>query len=109
MTTKRKLPHDRSADILAAAIRLSRKHGYTNVSRDAIAAEAGCTNGLVTHYLGTMAVLRRRVMGEALRLRCPIIVAQGLVARDPRARKADEALLRAAGEWVSGCLGVGYE
>lgn len=100
--TKRKLPADRSADILAAAIRLSRKHGYTNVSRDAIAAEAGCTNGLVTHYLGTMRCVQRAIMGEALRLRCPIIVAQGLVARDPRARKVDDALRRAAGEWLTG-------
>lgn len=84
--------------ILAAALELAREHGYTNVTRDAVAARVGCTPSLIPHHFGTMVKFRRAIMGEALRTRCPVVVAQGLTAKDTRALSADEELKRRAVE-----------
>ena len=98
MKRQRQQPDDRRPTILSAAITLARQDGYTRISRDSIAAAAGCSPGLVSHYFNTMVQLRRAIMGEALRVRCPILIAQGLVARDSRAMGADDELRRAAGD-----------
>ena len=99
---KRLKPADRHPSILNAAIRIAHRTGYNKISRDAIAEAAQCSPGLVSAYFGTMAKMRRAIMGEAIRTRDLIIVAQGLACRDKRALGAPEELRRAAVESLMG-------
>lgn len=89
-------PTDRKEQILAAALTLAETQGYSHVTRDGIAAEAQCAPGLVNAYFGTMINLRRDIMRAAVRERRLVVVAQGLAARDPHARKAPDDLKQAA-------------
>ncbi len=80
----------RKQEILDAAMSLAAEHGYRHIQRDLIADRAGCAAGLVNRYYHTMPLLRRALMGEAIRTGNLIIIAQGLVDGDPRARGLDE-------------------
>lgn len=95
-------PDTRPAEILAAAVSLARKHGYMLVSREQIATAAKCSPATVSHVFGTMRQMRRAIMGEAIRLRDPIIVAQGIALRDSRAIHVDAELRAAAAVSVGG-------
>lgn len=95
MTTRLK-PTDRKTQILDAALAIASKQGYARVTREAIAAEAGCAPGLVSHYLGTMVQTRRDIMRAAIRNRVLPVIAQGLAANDPHAKKAPDELKQAA-------------
>lgn len=95
---KRLKPKDRRAEILAATLQLARKHGYTHVSRDAIAAASQCSPALVSAYFGTMPAMRRAIMREAIRTHDLVVIAQGMAARDTRVMRAPEELRRAAFE-----------
>jgi AcrR family transcriptional regulator len=92
----RQTPSDRHASILDAALRMSRLHGYQNVTRADIAGAAKCSEALVSSYFGTMPQVRRAVMRHAIKLRDLQILAQGLAAKDSHAMKAPEDLRLAA-------------
>lgn len=47
---------------------------------------------LVSHYFSTMPVLRRAVMGEAIRSKRLRLIAEGIVLRDKRALGVDAKL-----------------
>jgi AcrR family transcriptional regulator len=101
MADKKRLPpEERRENILAAALDLSRRHGYTTVTREGIAEAAGCAPGLVSRYFGTMQQLRRAVMRAAVHQEVLEIVGQGLTGNDPHALKASEELKRRAMERV---------
>jgi len=87
---------DRRQTILSAALQVAATCGYLRVTRDAVAAAAGCSPALVSHYFGTLVCLHRAIMGEALRTRNLRVIAQGLSHGDRRARNAPEELRRAA-------------
>lgn len=89
---KRLSPEIRAEQILAAALTLAKDVGYTNVTRESVAALAKVSPALISVRIGTMAVFRRKLMRYAVRLECLPVIAQGLSARDPHARKAPEAL-----------------
>ena len=89
-------PEDRKRQILVAAVKLAEIYGYTNVTREAIAALAECAPGLVSAYFGTMLRMYRAIMGEAIKTENLPIIAQGLVLGDTRARKAPEDVKRRA-------------
>lgn len=93
-------PKKRTEELLDVALKLAEKHGYPSLTRESIASEAQVSPALVTARLGTMDALRRSVMRQAIRRRCLRVVAEGLVARDKHALKADESLRLAAVEWV---------
>lgn len=93
-------PDARPGEILAAAMKLARKHGYSTISREQIADAAKCSPATVSHVFGTMPQMRRAIMGEAIRLRDAHIVAQGIAIRDSRALKVDDDLRRAAAEAI---------
>ncbi len=93
---KRLAPLDRHQQILTAALTVARRDGLAECSRDAIAVEAGCTPALVSHYAETMPKLRRAIVGEAIRLRDLRVIAQAIVAREPRALRLDDETKRAA-------------
>lgn len=89
---------DTKKRILKAALELSHDKDYRSVSRDSIAARIGCTAPLVNYHYKTMARLRRAVMREAVQTRDLVVIAQGLVAGDPHAIRAEESLKREAME-----------
>lgn len=86
----------RKQEILAAALVLAERDGLTTMTRDGIAVEASVSTGLVNAHFGTMAKLRRAVVGEAVRVGCLPVLAQALAMRDPLACNAPDELKRAA-------------
>jgi AcrR family transcriptional regulator len=93
---ERLTPKERKAIILDAALRLAVRVGYTSIRRDAVATEAGCSNGLVNKYYGSLKQLRRDLMREAVRVGNVTVIAQGLALNDQHARKASEDIKQLA-------------
>jgi AcrR family transcriptional regulator len=93
MTKKRLLPNDRKLEILNAAIKVaSRPGGWAKLTREAVAKEAGCADGLVSKYFGTMTNFRRAIMRAAIVGKELSVIAQGLADGDKCAQKADPEL-----------------
>jgi len=98
MTTKtatayeRMAPADRRRQILATAVKLSRRKGYRNITRDGVAEEAGVSQGLVNRYFGSIDGLRDAVMKQAIEDHDVKIVAQGIAHRDKVALRAPAGL-----------------
>ncbi len=87
---------DRREAIMTAALTVATKVGYMTMTRDQIAAEADCSPGLVSAYLGTMPAMRRAVMRAAVARKVLPVVAQGLAMRDKHAMGAPEGVRAAA-------------
>ena len=103
MTKKRLLPDDRKLEILNAAMKVAgRPGGWAKLTRDAVAKEAGCAEGLPSKYFGTMISFRRSIMRAAIGTENLAVIAQGLAAGDKCAQKADEGLKRKALETLAG-------
>ena len=100
MKTKRL--DDRRQSILSAALQVAVTTGYLRVTRDAVAAAAGCSPALVSFHLGTIPQMQRALMGEALRTRNLRVIAQGLSHGDRRARNAPLELREAAAGSLTG-------
>lgn len=98
--THRHDPVDRTRELLAVALKLASRTGWRTLTRDAIAEAAGVSPALVSVRLGTVDAMRRSVMRQAVVEHCVPVVAEGLVAGDKHARKAGDALRKAAQEWV---------
>ena len=82
----------RETQILDAAVKLSEKHGYSNVTREQVANAAGCSVGLVSRHMGTMENLRRSIVSAAISQENLIILAQALVNNHPKALRAPQEL-----------------
>jgi hypothetical protein len=87
---------DRKKQIMTHALQLSRKVGYINVRRDALAQEAGVANGLVSTHWNTMAQLKKAIMREAIHTEDLVIISQGIAMQDRYALKAPEELRKRA-------------
>ena len=98
MTYKRvrMAPEDRRKQILDCALEEAKRVGYQQVDRSHISDRLGIARGLVNNYFGTLPQFRRAIMRYAIAQGCAQVVAQGLAARDPHARKAPEELKKAA-------------
>ncbi len=97
MNKKRLLPNDRKNQILEAAIKVAeRPGGWAKLTRDAVAKESECAEGLPSKYFGTMVNFKRAIMRAAIRELNLSVIAQGLAAGDKVAMKADVALKRKA-------------
>lgn len=93
MKTKRLHPDDRKAQILAAAIKTASKPGgWAKLTRDTVAKEAGCAQGLPSKYFGTMVNFKRAIMRAAIASENLAVIAQGLATGDKSAQKASLAL-----------------
>ena len=93
MSKQRLKPDDRKQQILDAALKVARRPGgWSKLTRDAVAREAGCAEGLPSKYFGTMTAFRRAIMRAAIASSCLPIVAQGLAAGDKCAQKASPTL-----------------
>ena len=103
MTKKRLQPDDRKDQILKAAIKVAaRPGGWGRLTRDAVAKEAGCAEGLPSKYFGTMVNFKRAIMRSAIHDWNLSVIAQGLAAGDKVAMKAEEALKRKALDTLAG-------
>jgi AcrR family transcriptional regulator len=92
----------RKNSILRHAVELSRTVGYQQVTRSAIADQAGVSPALVSRYSKTMSQLRRDIMRHAIANEVLEVIAQGLAANDPHARRADPLLQRRAADLMIG-------
>ncbi len=89
----RKKPDDRKYEILTAALIVAGEPGgWSKLTRDAVAREAQCADGLVSKYFGTMITFRRTIMRHAIKAANLSVVAQGLAMGDVHAQKADPEL-----------------
>lgn len=103
MSIKRLHPDDRKEQILSAALKVAeRPGGWTKLTRDAVAKEANCAEGLPSKYFGTMVDFRRAVMRAAIRAERLGVIAQGLAAGDKCAKKADPDLRARALQSLAG-------
>lgn len=97
MMSKRRLEPDiRRDEILSAGLFCAEKYGWTRFTRIQVAECAKCAESLVSAYFGTMVKFRRDIMREAIRSERLKIIAQGLIAEDRHARKANPDLKRRA-------------
>jgi len=92
----RSTPQLRIRAILQAALHLARRHGYTRITRAMIAERAGCSASLISAHVGDMMQVRRLVLREAVRTEDWVVVAQGIVARDPVVARLPVAVRRMA-------------
>lgn len=98
-------PDDRYNQILDAAVRVAERTGYRSLKREDVAAEAGVSNGLVSHYFLLIELLRMEVLAAAVERGVLPIVAEGLVAGEPVAQQACADLrARAAVSLIGGGL-----
>src|SRR5574340_1004797 len=96
MTSKYMTSKQRRRSIVEAALAEAESHGYAHVTREQIAQRAQCAPSLVTLHLGTMVELRRAVMSEAVRARNLRVIAQGIVDDQPKVKRLDDDVKRAA-------------
>lgn len=91
-------PHGRAAKsvVLVAALTVAERDGFGRMSRASVAAQAGCSNAMVSYYFSTMTQLRRDVMRAAVRDGKLRIIAEGLVCGHEHARRAPAALKQKA-------------
>jgi AcrR family transcriptional regulator len=82
--------------MMTAALVVAARDGYQNMTRQAVADQAGCSAALVSRYFGTMPQLRRSVMRAAVARGDKRVLAQGLAVGDPNAVKATGAAKRVA-------------
>lgn len=79
-------------DLLLVAVEMAKKHGYTNITRDGIAYEAGVAMGTVTNQLGTMKQIKKAIVRHAIRNEVLPIIVQALCNGDERAKRIDNGL-----------------
>lgn len=92
---------DRIGHLTQAALELAERDGLDALRRDAIAAHAGVSFALVTHQLGTMPEVRRRVMRAAVQHKTLRVLADGLAARDKQALRMPDELKREVALWLA--------
>ena len=96
MKRTRLKPEARKEDILAAALPLAEKYGYTNISKERIGKAAGVSGPVVNYHFGTMVQFRRDLMRYAIKEGNLAVIAQGLSAGDAHAKKAPPELKKKA-------------
>jgi len=84
--------------ILNAALKLAESEGFTNITRDGIAAAARVACGLVNYHYKTMDDLRDAMMRQAVSKSLLTVLAQGIVYGHPVALNAPGELKKQAME-----------
>lgn len=80
MTRTRMTPTDRQQAIIDAALRVAKRKGLANVTKVEVATEAGCAQGLVSHYF-TMPDLLDAAVRQAVRDRELKVIAAAIVLK----------------------------
>jgi AcrR family transcriptional regulator len=89
-------PGDRKRQLVTTATQLAERTGYQKVTRESLAKRARCSEALITFHFGSMDRLRTAMMRHAVENSILPVIAQGLAANDPHAKKAPEDLKRRA-------------
>jgi len=89
-------PESRKQEILDAAITLSRRHGYQVITREAIGQLCDCSPATISLYFGTTQNLKRAIMSAAIAREDLLVIAQGLVTGEAKAKAAPPELRRRA-------------
>jgi AcrR family transcriptional regulator len=85
------------AKILKTAVDLANtRGGFPLLTRTAVAAACGISEGLVSYYYASSLLLKRAVMEEAVRLELLEVIAAGLVLGDVIAHTAPVEVKQAA-------------
>lgn len=92
----KKHPWERKQDIMRAALRVAKREGYLNITRQLVSKECPCSTGLVSHYFGTIDNLRTELMHEAVRIVDLDVIAQGLAVNEHLLIDLDPKIKRAA-------------
>lgn len=88
MTRARFTPAIRRDLILNAALTAaSRPGGWSKLTRQAIAQEAGCSEALISRYLGNIPSARKAIMKAAIKKEIVEIIVQSIAAHDGYAIK----------------------
>ena len=95
-TRTRKTPDARSAEILAAAVKLAKRVGWRRLTRDAVAKAANVSTGLVSTHFANMDKLRDEVMRSAVHDEILPLIAEGLTDGNRIARRAPQELRQRA-------------
>ena len=91
------MEHETKQVILRAALTTARRHGLYNMTRSQIAATAGVSPALVSHYFADMMGLRTAVVKAAIeRVNFLDVLAEALARRDYHAMRAPAEVKRAA-------------
>lgn len=70
--------------ILEAALALAVQYGWRfGVTREAVAAQVGCAESLISFYFGNMDDFRTAVMIAAVERKIEVVVAEGVCLRHP--------------------------
>lgn len=78
--------------IMAAALKLSAKHGFRNVTRLQIAGAAGVATGSVSYHYDSMRKLQAAIVSESIVQNDVVVFTQALAERHPLALKAPDTL-----------------
>lgn len=74
--------------LIEAAIEAARQPGgWSRLTRESIAKQAECSDGLISRYLGDMANVRKVIMRVAVKREITEIIVQSLAAHDGYAIK----------------------
>ena len=82
--------------ILEAAYEMASRDGFSTLTRDSVAAEAGTAKGAVNHHFKTIAELRDEVMRLAVQRTILAIIGNGLAMGDAVAKTAPDDIKREA-------------
>ena len=85
-------PDKRTAESLAAAVKLAKRNGFAKLTRDGVAEAAKVSTGLVSTHFGSVEKLRDEVMRAAVRDEILSIVAEGIANGNRIARRAPAPL-----------------
>lgn len=94
-------PKDRKRQLLDVGLKLSERVGYKNVTMGALTEAAGVTRTLYHRYFSTVGRFRVDVMRAAVKQENLVVIAQGLVAKDPHALKAPTELRERAAATIA--------
>ena len=86
----------RREEILACALRLAHATVYTHITREELALACDCAPATISLHLGTIQQMRREIISAAIAQRDLVVIAQGIVANEPKAKGAPDEIKRAA-------------
>lgn len=90
------LPKTRKQEILTAALKVCRDHGFNALTADNVALQACISRALIHAYWGKMDSFKDAVMREAVRVEDYKVVAEGIVLGNKVARKVSAEVRRQA-------------
>ena len=97
---RRMQPKDRSGEILAAAVVLAGEGNLYSMSAHQIGKKSDCSRTLVHQYFDTITNLRNKVIDFAICSDVESILAQAIVANDPRVKSITSEQRTLVGKWM---------